>query len=220
MPAEKVRARNASCAISGRRHAPFAGNLRSEQGSRQVYFRISVALIAAGSLVACGGEDRSQETAAMTAELDSAQIATMKEHYPRLGTEPLAEPRPSPDANPEDVPGHLPERVLETVLGDATYYADRFEGRRTASGIPFRNNQMVAAHRGFPFGTIVRVTNLSNDRSVNVRVVDRGPFGGSAAARRTVIDLSRRAANELGYVRQGRARVKVEVLEWGRGIRA
>lgn len=108
----------------------------------------------------------------------------------------------------------------ETVMGDATFYADRFEGRRTASGIPFRNDQMVAAHRAFPFGTILRVTNLANDRSVNVRVVDRGPFGGSAAARRTIIDLSRRAAEELNYIGQGRTRVKVELLEWGPGIRA
>ena len=173
---------------------------------------------------ACGGEERatgdqrSEHAVASAARLDPARIAELTAEYPRLGEEPLPAPRPSPDADPADVPEHLSTRVLQTVLGDATFYANKFEGRRTASGIPFRQNQMVAAHRAFPFGTILRVTNVSNSRSVNVRVVDRGPFGTSAHARRTVLDLSRRAAERLGYVQQGRTRVKVEVLEWGSGI--
>ena len=187
-------------------------------------FRIPTALFAAATFVACDGDGSTTDAArdradAAAMQMDSAEIATLAARYPRLGADPLPEPTPSADASPGEVPQHLPERVLQTVLGDATFYASRFEGRRTASGIPFRNNQMVAAHRAFPFGTILRVTNLGNDRSVNVRVVDRGPFGGSAHARRTILDLSRRAADELGYVEQGRTRVKVEVLEWGRGIR-
>jgi rare lipoprotein A len=108
--------------------------------------------------------------------------------------------------------------VLETVRGEATFYANTFEGRRTASGIPFRQNQLVAAHRAYPFGTLLRVTNLRNDRSVNVRVVDRGPHGATAHARNTIIDLSRRAAERLGYISAGRAQVRVEVLEWGKGL--
>ncbi len=137
-------------------------------------------------------------------------LEELKAEYPRLGTEPLPEPEPNDDANLDEVP----EEVLETVTGEATFYADKFEGRRTASGIPFRQNQMVAAHRGFPFGTVLRVTNTRNDRSVNVRVVDRGPF----STERTIIDLSRRAAQELGYIQAGRAPVEVEVLEWGEGV--
>jgi rare lipoprotein A len=108
--------------------------------------------------------------------------------------------------------------VLQTVTGEATYYADIFEGRRTASGIPFRQNQMVAAHRGFPFGTLLRVTNLGNSKTVNVRVVDRGPFGNGAEGRATIIDLSRRAAAQLGFADAGRALVRIEVLEWGEGL--
>lgn len=107
------------------------------------------------------------------------------------------------------------QEPLESVTGQATFYADRFEGRRTASGIPFRQTEMVAAHRAYPFGTVLRVTNLSNDRSVTVRVVDRGPFGATARARRTIIDLSRRAAEQLGFIEAGRAPVRVDVLEWG-----
>jgi rare lipoprotein A len=106
--------------------------------------------------------------------------------------------------------------ALETATGEASYYARKFEGRRTASGVPFRNAEMVAAHRRYPFGTVLRVTNESNDRSVEVIVVDRGPFGSS----RRIIDLSRAAAEELDYIQEGLADVKVEVLSWGDGARS
>lgn len=101
--------------------------------------------------------------------------------------------------------------ALAVALGEATYYADKFNGRRTASGIVFSNSEMYAAHLKYPFGTLVRVTNLRNDKSVILRVVDRGPHGN----RRTIIDVSRRAAEQLGFIRAGRIPVRVEVLEWG-----
>jgi len=152
-------------------------------------------------------------------QLTDEEIAALMEEYPRLADDPLPPPRPNGDARPDDVPEHvraaLPEPVLEEVRGEATFYADKFEGRRTASGIPFRQNQMVAAHRNYPFGTVLRVTNTRNDRSVNVRVVDRGPFG----SQQTIIDLSRRAADQLGFIQAGRTPVQVEVLEWGNGVR-
>jgi rare lipoprotein A len=150
-------------------------------------------------------------------------LEQLRERFPELRETPAPPPQPNGDASPDQVPERvrntLPERVLERVTGPATFYADKFEGRRTASGIPFRQNQMVAAHRAFPFGTILRVTNLENRRAVNVRVVDRGPFG-SGQVRRPVIDLSRRAAGELGYLDAGRAQVRIEVLEWGEGLPA
>lgn len=146
------------------------------------------------------------------ADLSAVVIDRLVAEYPVLGSDPAPQPQPT---SSERTP---PATALETVQGEATYYADSFEGRRTASGIPFRQNQFVAAHRGFPFGTLLRVTNVSNDRSVNVRVVDRGPHGDRAAARNTIIDLSRRAAEALGYIDQGRASVRVEVLQWGEGI--
>lgn len=140
---------------------------------------------------------------------------------PRWTTAPPATGGPAPRGLPASLRDSLPSRVVESVLhsvrGEATYYADRFEGRETASGTLFSQDDLVAAHRGFPFGTLLRVTNTRNRRSVQVRVVDRGPWGARAAARNTIIDLSRRAARQLGYLKQGRAQVRVEVLEWGPG---
>jgi rare lipoprotein A len=105
--------------------------------------------------------------------------------------------------------------ALVTAHGEATYYANKFDGRLTASGIRFRNSELFAAHREYPFGTIVRITNLKNSRSVVVRVVDRGPNGTAENKRRTIIDVSQRAAQALDFLRDGRIRVRVEVLEWG-----
>ena len=73
---------------------------------------------------------------------------------------------------------------------------------------------MVAAHPTYPFGTVVRVTNLANNRRVELRVVDRGPAKGPRA-QGVVIDVSSGAAENLGFIRQGRARVRLEVLRWG-----
>lgn len=111
-----------------------------------------------------------------------------------------------------------PYRPRMTVSGEATYYADKFEGRRTASGVRFRQNEMYAAHRTFPFGTVLRVINEVNGRSVIVRVVDRGPWGTIAERRNTIIDVSRRAAERLGFVRAGRTPVRLEVLLLGSGV--
>lgn len=176
--------------------------------------------------VACGDGDREAgpeadaASQAAVSPLGPDAIEALKERYPRLGREALPEPEPSPDASPGEVPAHVaaaaPEKVLATATGEASLYADKFEGRRTASGIPFRQNQMVAAHRAYPFGTVLRITNTRNDRSVRVRVVDRGPFGKQPR----ILDLSTRAARELDYLGAGRAQVRVEVLEWGDGIAA
>lgn len=176
------------------------------------------------SLIGACDDVPPQRTAERTAgESAPAELLQMaRSQVPELRSEPLPEPQPNGSADPSTVPDRvrsaLEPEVLSRITGEATFYADRFEGRRTASGLPFRQNQMVAAHRAYPFGTVLRVTNLDNQRAVNVRVVDRGPFGGAQKAHRPVIDLSRRAAQELGYVEAGRARVKVEVLEWGTGL--
>lgn len=83
-----------------------------------------------------------------------------------------------------------------------------------ASGAAFDMNAMVAAHPTYPFGTMLRVTNLRNGRSVQVRVLDRGPAKGPQAAG-VIIDVSYGAAERLGFVRDGRTRVRLEVLRWG-----
>lgn len=92
--------------------------------------------------------------------------------------------------------------------GEASYYAASFHGRRTASGEKYDKNALTAAHKTLPFGTYVRVTELSSGRSVVVRVNDRGPY---KAGR--IIDLSERAARELGFLAKGITAVRLEVTQ-------
>lgn len=91
--------------------------------------------------------------------------------------------------------------------GSASYYAAKFNGRRTASGERFDNADMTAAHRTLPFGSLVRVTNTANGRSVVVRINDRGPF-----TRGRMIDVSRAAADQLGLVARGHGEVELALI--------
>jgi rare lipoprotein A len=101
-----------------------------------------------------------------------------------------------------------------TAQGLASYYGAAFHGKLTASGVPFDMHAMVAAHPTYPFGTVLRVTNVENGRSVQVRVVDRGPAAGPRAAG-VIIDLSQGAAEALDFIRAGRARVRLDVVQAG-----
>lgn len=98
-------------------------------------------------------------------------------------------------------------RNQQEITGSASWYGGKFHGRKTASGERYNQNALTAAHKTLPFGTKVRVTNESNGKSVVVRINDRGPYVG-----KRVIDLSRAAANAVGMVQRGVARVKVQVL--------
>ncbi|MCU4174456.1 septal ring lytic transglycosylase RlpA family protein [Carboxylicivirga sp. N1Y90] len=95
------------------------------------------------------------------------------------------------------------ELVLE---GKASYYAAKFEGRLTANGEVFSNDSLTAAHKTLPFGTKVKVINLDNKKSITVRINDRGPF-----IKGRIIDLSQAAANELNFIQQGIANVRIEI---------
>ena len=88
--------------------------------------------------------------------------------------------------------------------GLASYYADKYNGRTTSNGEIFRQSKLTAAHKTLPFGTKVKVTNLSNGKSVKVRVNDRGPF---IAGR--IIDLSKSAAAKIDLVGVGVTQVKI-----------
>jgi len=112
--------------------------------------------------------------------------------------------------------GSASVRVLDAQIGDATFYGSWFEGRKTASGRIFDGSLAIAAHRTYRFGTLVRVTNLQNRRSVNVVIVDRGPYGKNRREG-AIIDLSPAAAKKIGIIKRGQARVKIEVLVWGHG---
>jgi rare lipoprotein A len=91
--------------------------------------------------------------------------------------------------------------------GVASWYGEQFHGRYTANGEVFDLNEVTAAHRTLPMPSVVRVTNLDNGRSILVRVNDRGPY-----ARSRIIDLSRHAAQLLGYEGQGTAKVRVQIM--------
>ena len=93
----------------------------------------------------------------------------------------------------------------EPQKGKASYYSKRATGARTSSGERLHHDSLTCAHRTHPFGTMLKVTNIQNGRSVVVKVTDRGPFG-----RGRIIDLSYRAARELGMLSQGVAMVTVE----------
>ena len=97
--------------------------------------------------------------------------------------------------------------------GKATFYSKRATGARTANGERLHHDSLTCAHRTYPFGTMLKVTNLNNGKEVIVRVTDRGPF-----VKGRIIDLSWRAAKELGIIAQGVAMVKVEEMRERRGI--
>lgn len=92
--------------------------------------------------------------------------------------------------------------------GSASYYGARHHGKHTASGEAFNQNALTAAHRQLPFGTRVKVTNLSNEKTVIVRINDRGPH-----TRGRLIDVSRGAAEQLGMLRSGVAKVRIQSLD-------
>ena len=93
----------------------------------------------------------------------------------------------------------------------ASYYAEKFHGKRTSNGEIFNMNDLTCAHKSLPFNTILKVTNLSNGKSVQVRVNDRGPF---VAGRE--IDLSKAAAKKLGMINSGTAKVKIQIVKMGK----
>lgn len=97
--------------------------------------------------------------------------------------------------------------ITKTVTGVASWYGQKFHGRRTANGERFNMNDLTAAHRSLPFGTKVRVTNHQNGRSVVVRINDRGPFTG-----KRIIDLSHKAASQIGMINRGTASVQLEIM--------
>ncbi len=100
---------------------------------------------------------------------------------------------------------------LGVEIGDASFYSKEFDGEKTSSGEIYDMNGLTAAHPSYPFNTIVKVINLTNNKSVVVRVNDRMPnFKGR------IIDLSLKAAKEIEMINTGIQKVKIEVIEWGK----
>ncbi len=111
---------------------------------------------------------------------------------------------------------YYPSKKVESFseTGRASWYAPGFHGRKTSSGEKFDMNTMTAAHRTLPIPSYARVTNLANGKSVIVRINDRGPFHNSR-----VLDVSKAAAQKLGFISRGTANVRVEQIVPGKNNR-
>jgi rare lipoprotein A len=96
----------------------------------------------------------------------------------------------------------------QVIRGKAVYYSNFYVGKTMACGGTYRRRKMITAHRHLPCGTRLRVTNRRNGNKVTVRVADRGPYGDSSIK----LDLSRRAARRLGFLREGITRIRARVL--------
>ena len=133
-------------------------------------------------------------------------------HRQQIATPPVANipapAAPTPTAPVPRVPATPPAPIVQGEEGIASWYGPPFNGRRAANGEIFDMYAMTAAHRTLPFGTIVRVHNLDNDRDVDVRINDRGPF-----VEGRIIDLSYAAAQAMGMT--GLAHVRLEILGFG-----
>lgn len=145
-------------------------------------------------------------------EVQPAAIRYFQQPQPVIQTASLvpvaADQRPFPHPRPKAL---APLRTLSPAYrttGVASWYGPGFHGRRTASGEVFDMNAMTAAHRTLPFGTQVLVTNLANNTSLNLIINDRGPFVG-----KRIIDVSREAAEQLGFLDDGLTQVRVVALE-------
>ena len=123
---------------------------------------------------------------------------------PPVAPSPPARPEPAPPppaTAPKEGAAHFAQR------GSVSLYGRKFDGKKTASGEPFDPEALTMAHRTLPFGTLVRVTNLENQRSVEVKVNDRGPFVADRIA-----DVSLAAARKLGMIDDGVIDARLEVI--------
>jgi rare lipoprotein A len=116
---------------------------------------------------------------------------------------PVEPPPPDVSRAPAKKGAVTPAALPQT--GEASWYGAQHQGKRTASGSLYDQAKLTAAHRSLPFGTRVRVTNVSNGKSVDVAITDRGPYVGNR-----IIDLSRAAAQALGMIESGTATVRLE----------
>ena len=160
-------------------------------------------LLLALMLASSVGASPSSEEFVIRAIRESEETTVIQEAAP-------VRPLPAPPPKPIATDSAIPSKLIEVVQGAASWYGPGFYGRTTANGERFRKGTLTAAHRTLPFGTKVRVTNLSNGRSVVVRINDRGPF-----RYHRVIDLAHGAASQLKMMQAGEVPVKLEILSKG-----
>ena len=133
---------------------------------------------------------------------------TTSNSQPAIETSITPEPTPSPPVKPKVSTKEKPSSEAKfPQTGEASWYGPKFHGKTTASGETFNQEALTAAHASLPLGSKVKVTNLSNGKSVDVEINDRGPF-----AENRIIDLSRAAAKALDMKEDGTAKVRLEPL--------
>ncbi len=130
---------------------------------------------------------------------------------PPENTETAPAPIASAPSEPSLAVRYGTKTALSSFVGSASYYADSLAGHATASGVPYDPRGFTAAHRTLPLGSVLRVSRQSGGRAIYVQVNDRGPYG----PRGRVLDLSGAAAEALGILRLGVAKVRVEVVAYG-----
>ncbi|MFA6726002.1 MAG: septal ring lytic transglycosylase RlpA family protein [Candidatus Cloacimonadaceae bacterium] len=108
---------------------------------------------------------------------------------------------------PDEITGPVTQETPPGEIWLASYYSKRFNGKKTASGETYNQNEYTCAHKTLPFNTLLKITNPKNGKTVQVRVIDRGPF-----IRGRDLDLSYAAAKELGLLKHGVMKVSVEII--------
>lgn len=179
--------------------------------------RVSVWILVAALAAVFHGCSSISETPNRAASLRSGSLPEPRTHKPAIDKPqahsiPLEIPStakipssPATEQPPplETIPAPLQPTLLET--GIASWYGPRFHGKLTASGEVFNQDELTAAHRTLPWGSKVKVINLTNGKTVEVRINDRGPF-----EKGRIIDVSRAAARALGMLKSGIAQVRIE----------
>jgi rare lipoprotein A len=161
-----------------------------------IIFKIFISLLLLNGLCKCHSNPQALTSSGSDSTLDSTMDSILMKDSIAIHKAP---------AEPE---------IKETHTGLASFYGIRFHGKKTNSGEIFNKNEMVAAHPTYPFGTIVRVTNLDNNDTVQVRIIDHGPTKVNRKEG-VIIDLSRAAAAKIRMIDAGRQKVRVDVLKWG-----
>jgi rare lipoprotein A len=171
---------------------------------------LRICLLAGASSVALAAVVVTISTRTVHADAVLPRPTATTPHTPPFASAPPAALLASPKTAPKSAPKSAKEREADILHGLATWYGGVFNGRKTASGEIFDMQAMTACHPTLPFGTVVRVVNLDNNRSVVVRITDRGYlFKGR------IIDLSYGAAQKLAMTKAGIARVDLEVISLG-----
>lgn len=180
-------------ATGGSRHMMrFGQDVRFVRAAH--WMTLSAACLALG---ACAGNNVASR---VDAQRDVAAAETPQR-------EPAGKPLPLAPRRQATAPRVIDKSLAYSAIGTASWYGADFHGRRTANGETYNMYSLTAAHRTLPLQCTVRVTNLSNNRSLTVRVNDRGPYAGNR-----LIDLSAQGAKLLGFYDRGLAKVKVELV--------